>query len=102
MSRKKLTPKQLEEIRDMARLQFGLEEVALIVNVTQAQLETGPGARSYMAGRLQAQAEVRKSIVNMAGQGSSPAQTHFMQLAEESQPQLEPDEEDNGPQTGKA
>ena len=64
---------QLAQIEELAALQFSMEEVAVIVDVPAAALAEGEPMRAYLRGRLKAQAEVRRSIVSMAKQGSSPA-----------------------------
>lgn len=89
-----MKPEQITEIEDLAALQFSVEEVAVVMDMPSAQLSEGDGLRAYMRGRLKAQAEVRRSIVSMAKQGSSPAHKQFLELAAESAPEL--DHEDEG------
>ncbi len=83
----------LAQIEDLATLQFSIEEVAVIVDATAAELAEGEPMRAYLRGRLKAQAEVRRSIVSMAKQGSAPAHKQFLELAEESRPQFDHDPE---------
>ena len=89
-----MTPEQLQQIEDMAALQFTVEEVAIIVDVTPAAIADGTAAQAYLRGRLRAQAEVRRSILDMAKEGSSPAHKQFMALAESSEPELNHDDQD--------
>jgi len=75
----------LTEIEEMAELQFTREEIEVILQLPdQAIAGAADSALAYRRGRLRAQAEVRKSISDMAKRGSSPAQKQFLQLAEES------------------
>lgn len=74
-----------KKITEIAALQFKLEEVALIVEAPATIFDDDPAAlRAFLVGRLQAQAEVRKAMLQMAKQGSTPAQKEFSKLSEES------------------
>lgn len=84
-----MKPEQIAQIEDLATLQFSVDEVAVIMDMKAAQLSDGDGFRAYMRGRLKAQAEVRRSIVSMAKQGSSPAHKQFLELATKSTPQID-------------
>ena len=68
-----------EQISEMAMLQFTDREIATIT-----QLDPDALIRGYSSdidrGRLLAEAEVRKSVLQMAKQGSTPAQKQFMDL----------------------
>ena len=87
------TPEQLAQIEDLASLQFSMEEVAVIVDAQAADLAEGEAMRAFLRGRLRAQAEVRRSIVSMATQGSAPAHKQFLELAAESRPEIEQEAE---------
>ena len=64
--------KQAQE--ELATLQFSREEVKTITGADEVD------DLAYRRGQLKAQAEVRKSILTMAKQGSSPAQKQFLDL----------------------
>jgi len=66
---------------------------ASAVNLPADALTQGNGLRAYLRGRLKAQAEVRRSIVSMAKQGSSPAHKQFLELAEASRPEIDNEDE---------
>ena len=66
-------------ITELAQLQFTDGEIAIIV-----QLEAREMVKKHRLdidrGRLLAEAEVRKAILTLAKQGSTPAQKQFMEL----------------------
>lgn len=74
-----LTEVILEQITENARLLFSVEEVALIVGLKAEQAKfwakdtTHPFAQAYWRGRLLTEAEVRKTTITLAKQGSSPS-----------------------------
>ena len=86
-----MSTEQIEVIEEMASLQFSLDEVALIADVAKLAFEDNESkeSRAYLKGRLKAQAEVRQSILEMAKQGSSPAYKQFLEMAKESEIELE-------------
>lgn len=61
------------EQESLATLQFSRDEIALITGAPTDE-------HAFLRGTLIAQAEVRKSILQMAKQGSSPAQKQFLDL----------------------
>jgi hypothetical protein len=73
------TPTIEEQIEELAALQFTDEEIATVLRMDINKL-----AADYRVnvdrGRLLAEAEVRRSLLQMAKQGSSPAQKAFMEL----------------------
>ena len=73
-----------QQIEEMASLQFTDKEIATIVGVEHEQL-----IREYVLnvdrGRLLAEAEVRRSMLQLAKQGSTPAQKEFMALNKQAQ-----------------
>lgn len=76
-----------QDIEKLGSLQFSVEEVALIVGITSRALGDNKNySAGYKRGRLRAQAEVRKSILQLAKQGSTPAQKQFLDLVMESKP----------------
>jgi len=88
-----MNTKQIETIEQNASLQFSLDEVALIADVAKSAFEDNESkeSRAYLKGRLKAQAEVRMSILEMAKQGNAPAQKQFLDMAKESEIELEED-----------
>jgi len=58
---------------ELATLQFTRDEIELITGAKADET-------AFNRGRLKAQAEVRKAILQMAKQGSSPAQKQFLAL----------------------
>jgi len=72
------------QIRELAALQFTVDEVATITGITPSKLTTGKNAQEFLAGRLEAQALVRQAIFEAAKQGSTPAQKEFMTLVDRS------------------
>lgn len=67
----------LNEIEELARLQFTEKEIEIIMD---AKISSAEKKKAYQRGRLKAQAEVRQSILKQAKQGSTPAQKQFMDL----------------------
>jgi hypothetical protein len=69
------------QIEELAELQFTDSEIAVIMEIDVEELidRFGP---SVDRGRLKAEAEVRRSILKLAKQGSTPAQKQFMILNE--------------------
>lgn len=74
------------EIREMASLLFGPEEIAKVLGIEVNELVDSlavtdhPAARAYAAGMLQTELELRRSILRLAKQGSSPAQTMSLKI----------------------
>jgi hypothetical protein len=87
-----MKPEQLAEVEELAALQFTVAEVAVVLDLPTAALSDGDGLRAFLRGRLKEQAEVRRSIVSMAKQGSSPAHKAFLELAAQSEPELDREE----------
>jgi hypothetical protein len=86
---KKLTEKNLSDIRECGEYQFSLEETALLLGFPLALLHKGVGAKAYMIGRLSAQKEVRKQLLMNAKEGDSPSVNAFIRLAKMSEPEVE-------------
>lgn len=104
MSELQLTDEQKEEIEALAGLRFAPEIIAVILEVDVATFLAAYGYKDedirkildrYNAqselfktvekGRLQSEAELRKSIFDMAKAGSSPAQTMAREIIKEAQ-----------------
>lgn len=85
-----LNDAELEQLQANASLMFTIKEIAIILQVDPAQLkyqvttENTPEFASFQRGRLEAEGKIRKSIYDLALNGSSPAQSQFLQLIENS------------------
>jgi hypothetical protein len=86
-----LTEEQLNEIEEMSSLFFNPESIAINIEVDpdefQELIETkvGPAYKSYCAGRLRTEIELRTAIRQSALNGSTPSQTLFVNYFKESQ-----------------
>ena len=78
-AKKKRDPDQAEQVREFATLQFTDSEISVIMGMNLPFLLSNY-TQEIDAGRLLAEAEVRRSLLQMAKQGSSPAQNKFMEL----------------------
>jgi hypothetical protein len=69
----------LEQITEYGRLLFSVEEVALIVGIDPQKAKEYTYNKkhafttAYLKGRLMTEAEVRKTTITLAKQGSTPA-----------------------------
>lgn len=68
-----------KEIVELAMLQFFDDEIAAIMEMDKAEL-LKKYSDAIDKGRLLAEAEVRRSILQLAKQGSTPAQKQFLEL----------------------
>jgi hypothetical protein len=74
-----LTIEELAEVEEFAGLFYDLRSVAIILDKDIAgfrseYLKEGALYRAYQRGVLKTESEVRRSIINLAKAGSSPAQ----------------------------
>jgi hypothetical protein len=67
----------LKEIEDLGALFFTEEEV---MEITELQELTPAGKKAHRTGALRAEAELRKSVMDLAKAGSSPAQAIAIRL----------------------
>ena len=85
-----MTPEQIQAITDYAKLQFSVEEVAVIMEISpQAIADDAEATKAFMRGRLQAQAVVRQAIYDGAKNGGTQTIKQFIDLAESSEPMFE-------------
>lgn len=83
-----LSPEQLPDLEHYAELMFTVQQIAVILAVNSGELkfyvtEQGSSEQEYFSrGRLKAEASVRKAIYDLALNGSSPAQTQYLELIE--------------------
>ncbi|MCK9399634.1 MAG: hypothetical protein M0Q51_06520 [Bacteroidales bacterium] len=84
----KLSEEDLVQLEENAALMFSVKEIAIIIGCQLAELtylvteESSPEYTYFNRGRLKAEASVRKSIYDLAQNGSSPAQSQFLELIE--------------------
>lgn len=68
-----------EQIEELAQLQFSNEEISTIMKIDIDDMNE-KYADNVSRGLLMAEAEVRKSILQLAKQGSTPAQKQYLDL----------------------
>lgn len=84
-----LTDEELQQIEEFAGLLFTPEQIAVLMDLPEADLNTAirsPGHVAYLAyqkGYLMASATLRRSIIKLASQGSTPAQKMMLDLLQE-------------------
>lgn len=77
---KELTPEQLQQVEDFASLFYSLRDIAIILEVDEAELKlqyqdkTSQVYKRYHKGFLISDCEIRKSEISLAKRGSTPAQ----------------------------
>lgn len=74
-----LDDNQIKEVEELAGLFFSIDEVAFIMGVN-SQDQTFK--KAYDRGSLKSEAEIRKSIIQLAKDGSSPAQAMAWKMVE--------------------
>lgn len=85
----KLTSDQLTELESLASYFFTPDECAIVLGIDTDDLEMAlmdddhPAYAAYQRGKLKSKLELRKSILTLAKQGSSPAQTMALRLLDE-------------------
>lgn len=72
-----------EQIQELAELQFSVDEVEIIAGIEIEGIEEHE--KAFLKGRLLAQSKVRKQILLLASQGSTPAAKQFLELVEASE-----------------
>lgn len=85
-----MTPEILDKIKTLAGLLFSPKEIAIMLGIEDSAFILRckqEGCEEYIAyqgGRLEEEMMIRKSILTLAHNGSSPAQTLAMKLIDES------------------
>ena len=84
-----LTPDQQKEIEELSSVFFNANEIVTIMMLNPDEfdyqrLKQDDFNLPFMRGRLKKEAEIRKSIINLAVNGSSPAQILAVQIIEKS------------------
>jgi hypothetical protein len=69
-----LTDAQLDEVQSLAGLMFSESEIITIMGLDDNVMPGDDFKKSFLKGKLIKQAELRKSIFDLAINGSSPAQ----------------------------
>lgn len=79
----------LKDIRQLAGLFFSPAEIAVMLNLDEVELCKAcrrPGTAAYLAyhaGKLEKEMIVRRSVIDLAGKGSSPAQTLVLKMIDQ-------------------
>lgn len=76
----------MQEIEELGRLQFSIPEISIILGIDELSF-TNEMMTARNRGRLMASSEVRKSILQQAINGSTPAQKQMMDLIEKAEPE---------------
>lgn len=82
----KIGKAKLEELEQLASLQFTIDEIATALELNSTYLKKSilskqsQAYKYYERGRLKAEAEIRTAIFKMAKQGSTPAQKQMIEL----------------------
>lgn len=91
----KWTEEKLEELTELAKLQFLPPQIATIMEVEEDVLigvifsdEPTPAKKAYDKGLLLAEAELRSAIILAAKQGGTPAQKEFIKMIREREKQM--------------
>ena len=85
-----LTEEQLKELEALGALHFSPRECAIILKcaikefIDEIEDISSELAMTYQRGKLRAEAEVRKTILTQARQGSMPAQKQMLARIEQS------------------
>lgn len=75
-----MTPGQLKIVEDNAGYFFSPEEIIIINTFPDSFIDRADFQRAYKKGRLIKEAALRKSIIDLAVNGSSPAQMLAVQI----------------------
>ena len=77
---------QLQQVNELAAVFFTPREISIIMEMDEETFmddvnrEDHPLSKAFLSGKLKSEFEVRKSIVQLAKSGSSPAQAMSMEL----------------------
>lgn len=84
-----LSDELLLEIQEMASLFFSPETIAQVIGIEKDRFvemlsqASHPVAQAFHKGAIMSEVELRRSVIKLAKQGSSPAQTLSMKLRDE-------------------
>ena len=79
-----MTDADLKNVEDTAGYFFSKEETAIICEFPDSFIDREDFQRAHRKGRLKKEAELRKSVIDLAVSGSSPAQVLAHQMLEKS------------------
>ncbi|MES2590896.1 MAG: hypothetical protein V4608_03340 [Bacteroidota bacterium] len=79
-----MTDTELKNTEDTAGFFFSPEETAIICEFPDSFLDREDFQRAYKKGRLKRELALRKSVIELAVSGSSPAQVLAVQMLEKS------------------
>jgi hypothetical protein len=88
IKRTKLSDEELASLEINSGLMFSIQEIAIILCLYPGDLKDmvsvmdSPEYNFFHKGRLSAEGKIRNSIFELAQNGSSPAQTQFLDLIE--------------------
>ncbi len=80
---------QIEQVKELASVFFSPREIATILELPVDEFqqdclnENNAVGKAYLAGKLKKEWELRKSIIQLATSGSSPAQAMSMELVKQ-------------------
>lgn len=89
-----ITKEDIEQVEALAALFFTPREIAVMLEMKVQDMsdemtdEESAIYRAFHCGRLQSEADLRKSIVKLAKSGSSPAQTMSLDLLNKSKAKM--------------
>lgn len=84
-----LTPEQLSEVNELAKLAFTEEQIALILDVDPNEFtliandKSSDLYKAFYGGLLESEVIFRRKVVNLANLGSAPAQKLLKQIMDE-------------------
>jgi len=84
-----MTDKELDDIEECGKCHFKAEEIAILLEMDvgfirkELEDENSPVFKRFNKGRYMVERNVRQSIISMAEQGSTQAQTLFLKLRDE-------------------
>jgi hypothetical protein len=84
-----LSKEILAEIEDQASLFMTPDKIAIVIDIPFPQFKDmlldpkHPAARAFRRGSLKSEIELRRSVIDLANRGSSPAQTLAVKLRDE-------------------
>ncbi len=79
----------LDKIKEYARLQFTVDQVETVCDLKDGIIEgSNEASNAYLAGRLQAQAEIRQALMDdITENRNTQAAKTMLQIAEETEPE---------------
>lgn len=72
----------LQEVQDLAAVFFAPDEILQVLDLDPSFLQDAEFKEAYKRGQLVTEAQLRKGILKLAKQGSSPAQNLAMKILE--------------------